>query len=254
MVPGPIDFNVFRGERNGRRYDDDIIIDTRRKTSPAPSRNGRHRSASLGARSRHHNDDSISGEANFYARKNNERAYTGEAYHGAVKDWAIVDVPPGTSRVKMDGIGGASQEITWQRYNGVRRSEFLPEGGASQSPYGSEVAERPRRYECAKSKTDSMWTEITKDLVTKEAIESCGYDYEETEFFFYVMVYLRYVSGLETLPETWTRGFDSRLRLELTIIGGCSSPRRYFRRSSSRSPSTYSPDRMGAQDATHARA
>jgi len=40
-----------------------------------------------------------------------------------------------------------------------------------------------------------MWTEITKDLVTKEGIESMGYAYEETDEFFYVMEYLRYVSG-----------------------------------------------------------
>lgn len=39
-----------------------------------------------------------------------------------------------------------------------------------------------------------MWTEITKDLVTKEGIESLGYAYEETDEFFYVMEYLRYVS------------------------------------------------------------
>lgn len=41
---------------------------------------------------------------------------------------------------------------------------------------------------------DKMWTEVTKDLVIKEAIEECGYDYEETEEFFYILEYLRYVS------------------------------------------------------------
>lgn len=66
-------------------------------------------------------------EAAYYARKANERAYIGEAYNGATKDWAIVDVPPGTERVRMDGVGGGSQEITWQRYNGVRRSKFTPQ-------------------------------------------------------------------------------------------------------------------------------
>lgn len=40
-----------------------------------------------------------------------------------------------------------------------------------------------------------MWTEVTKDLVLKEAIESFGYEYEETEFFYYVMEYLQYVSN-----------------------------------------------------------
>lgn len=40
-----------------------------------------------------------------------------------------------------------------------------------------------------------MWTEITKDLVIREAIDSMGYACEETDDFFYVMEYLRYVSG-----------------------------------------------------------
>lgn len=39
-----------------------------------------------------------------------------------------------------------------------------------------------------------MWTEVTKDLVIKEAIDRAGYDYEETDRFFYVMEYLKYVS------------------------------------------------------------
>lgn len=38
-----------------------------------------------------------------------------------------------------------------------------------------------------------MWTEVTKDLVIKEAIERQGYDYEETDKFFYVIEYLKYV-------------------------------------------------------------
>jgi hypothetical protein len=40
-----------------------------------------------------------------------------------------------------------------------------------------------------------MWTEVTKDLVIKEAVEEMGYEYEETEEFFYVIEYLRYVSS-----------------------------------------------------------
>jgi hypothetical protein len=40
-----------------------------------------------------------------------------------------------------------------------------------------------------------MWTEVTKDLVIKEAVEEMGYEYEETEEFFYVIEYLRYVSA-----------------------------------------------------------
>lgn len=47
-----------------------------------------------------------------------------------------------------------------------------------------------------KSRMGDLWTEITKDLVAKEAIEELGYDYEETEFFYYILQYLRYVSSI----------------------------------------------------------
>jgi hypothetical protein len=125
-------------------------------------------------------------EADFYNRKAMERAYPGEAYNGATKDWAIVDVPPGTNRVRMDGIGGGAQEITWQRYNGVRRSKFISQDDERATDFGLPAPSKP--------KTKDMWTEITKDLVIKEAIDAMGYDYEETDYFFYVMEYLRYVS------------------------------------------------------------
>lgn len=170
-------------------------------------------------------------ESDYYARKAGDRAYIGEAYNGATKDWAIVDVPPGTERVRMEGVGGGAEEITWQKYNGVRRSKFIPER-ERELARPREIAE-PRResngleieisshkrsrggvysheYERIqesssdrrvgmprpqKNRVGDLWTEITKDLVVKEAIEQMGYDYEETEFFYYVIQYLGYVSS-----------------------------------------------------------
>lgn len=44
-------------------------------------------------------------------------------------------------------------------------------------------------------KKADVWTEITRDLIIREAIEELKYDYEETEYFFYVMRYLKYVSS-----------------------------------------------------------
>ena len=134
----------------------------------------------------------------------------------------------------MEGIGGARQDITWARYNGVRRSKFVADddhghdhspardrgrGGADREldisihDHGGrdrelDVAirdnrgpERPepedweagRRYVKQEDKKERMWTEITKDLVSEEAIKEMGYEYEETEFFFYVFKYLKYV-------------------------------------------------------------
>ena len=42
---------------------------------------------------------------------------------------------------------------------------------------------------------DKLWTEITKDLVDRQAIIESGYPFEETDMFFYIMTYLTYVIG-----------------------------------------------------------
>ena len=155
-------------------------------------------------------------EADYYARRANERAYIGEGRHGATRDWAIVDVPPGTERVRMDGAGGGSQEITWQRYNGVRRSRFDPDGAPDDR---RSMEMEKRKYVGVRPKTDSMWTEITKDLVVRDALEGSGYEFEETEYFFYVMEYLRYVS-----PPFLPAAFDARVA-DWVSSGGCTPAR-----------------------------
>lgn len=48
-----------------------------------------------------------------------------------------------------------------------------------------------------KSKKKDMWTEVTKDLVLREAIDGMGYRCEETDDFFYIMEYLRYEDVLQ---------------------------------------------------------
>lgn len=83
-------------------------------------------------------------------------------------DLTVVDVPPGTRRVYVN-VNNHDQsmrrdiDVDWRREHGVRRSRGL----------GNE-----------------LWTEITKDLVTREAIEDLGYQYEETDFFYYIFEYL----------------------------------------------------------------
>jgi hypothetical protein len=93
----------------------------------------------------------------------------------------------------MDGAGGGAQEITWQRYNGERRSKFMTGGREFDTGFGGDAGQfgvGPPVRERARD----MWTEITKDLVLREAVERRGYEFEETDDFFYVMEYLRYVS------------------------------------------------------------
>ncbi|KAK3987421.1 hypothetical protein QBC44DRAFT_119466 [Cladorrhinum sp. PSN332] len=159
-----------------------------------------------------------------------QRGKMGEAYNGITKDWTIVDVPPGTERVRMDGAGGGAAEVTWQKYSGVRRAKFIPERdeksvvSATSTSY-SESRERDidrerrlsvqivdkrgrdrddgdyekvtdRRISIHKSSSpapprrNDTWTEITKDLVCREAIQELGYEFEETEYFYYVIEFL----------------------------------------------------------------
>lgn len=191
---------IARGE-NGKSYDEDIIFERDvKERKPAHSHDDmeivtRRRSVSAPRRKTVDEWD-IDAEADYYNRKAMERAYIGEAHNGATKDWAIVDVPPGTNRVKMEGVGGGRQEVTWQRYNGVRRSKFLADDREYASDWGAPTPAPPPLPAPPKHKPADMWTEITKDLVIKEAIDVMGYDYEETDYFFYVMDYLRYVSCL----------------------------------------------------------
>ena len=54
--------------------------------------------------------------------------------------------------------------------------------------------EHPPDRPKSKDPKEGMWTEITKDLVVKEAIVKMGYEFEETDEFYYILQHLRYVS------------------------------------------------------------
>ncbi|KAF2453997.1 hypothetical protein BDY21DRAFT_116703 [Lineolata rhizophorae] len=207
-----------RGSRNFT--DENIIYErevTERKEREKDMQVSRRRSSSA-PRQRNNYDDDIQAEADFYNRKAMERAYPGEGYNGATRDWTIVDVPPGTKRVQMDGMGGGGQEITWQRYNGVRRSKFIADDEVYATDFGLPAPTRdpgvPPLPGPPKPRPREMWTEITKDLVLKEALDARGYEYEETEYFFYVMEYLRYedVLRLVEISEDIRRDRRTRIR------------------------------------------
>ncbi|KAL6901654.1 hypothetical protein GGI43DRAFT_383259 [Trichoderma evansii] len=193
-----------RERRSSRFYDDDIVIRRDLKVDETRSRRRAHSAAA-----RPVEDD----ESEYITSRVDARGRMGEAWGGATKDWAIVDVPPGTERVRMDGVGGATTDTTWSKYSGVRRTKFVPERerefrddlsnrapspppGLGRERVSVSVLDRDREIEIDRV-TDrrapkEMWTEITKDLVIREAIEELGYEYEETDQFFYVMDYLKY--------------------------------------------------------------
>ncbi|KAK0729996.1 hypothetical protein B0H67DRAFT_478186 [Lasiosphaeris hirsuta] len=234
-VSRPRSYSRERPSPHIQSYDEEVLvsadrrhlhvdIDARRSTS-------RVRRAHSAAPIFHDQDD----EAREITERIDSRGRMGEAKQGITKDWTIVDVPPGTERVRMDGAGGASAEVTWQKYSGVRRSKFIPDRderstvvSSSTSLSDREYRDSPRESRLSVSiydkqdrgdkeidivadrrmsihrqtaspapRRNEMWTEITKDLVIREAIEELGYEYEETEWFFYIMTYLRYEDVLQ---------------------------------------------------------
>lgn len=257
-----------QGIRNGRPFDENIDIDidigrerdrtgnrelVRRPRSRSKSTRRRSPSAGPPVRARRYDDD-VAAEVDYYNRKIRERAYPGEAWDGATRDWGLVDVPPGTERVRMDGKGGGRQDIYWERYNGERKGKFYAGDRVYKSEFGPglpapapppaplppparerggedididinisreegrrpaprektreeiRITERRVQEETQRGKTkDKMWTEITKDLVIKEAIDEMGYEYEETDDFFYVIEYLKYVSLSTCIQDLFIR-------------------------------------------------
>ncbi|MBE3042546.1 hypothetical protein IMZ48_08200 [Candidatus Bathyarchaeota archaeon] len=209
--PHETDINIRRdshGRPVERKYagqDGLMVVDSRRRRRA-------HSAAPLPVR------DPMREEAEWLAANIDARGRHGEARHGATRDWTIVDVPPGTERVTMDGAGGASTETTWQRYSGVRRTKFVPDEPALEAPEpprasrdrlsihlaggGREVdVKRERRVSLRpREPVTDTWTEITRDLVNKEALRQMQYKYEERGHCFYVMQYLESVSLCPPAP------------------------------------------------------
>jgi hypothetical protein len=114
-----------------------------------------------------------------------------------VEDKAIVRVDSGSH-------GSADQETRRERRVSTRRSRSINgHGRVSDENIDRKDGRIGRRYIGVKDKRDRLWTEITKDLVVREAIERAGYEYEETDSFYYIFSYLGYVS-LGLLVQTHT--------------------------------------------------
>ncbi|KAK4136966.1 hypothetical protein BT67DRAFT_432690 [Trichocladium antarcticum] len=220
-----------RPSRPGQVWDDEVLVQRDNKRLHIDIE--RRQSLSRGRRAQSAAPPIIDYDDEAYeiTSRIDARGKMGEARGGVTKDWAIIDVPPGTERVRMDGVGGAGAEVSWQKYSGVRRTKFIPEreekssvvssstslsdtrGRDSERRLSVQIVDKDRRpsrdrdIEIEKitdrrisihssnpppPRRNETWTEITKDLVSREAIKQMGYEFEETEFFYYIVEYLAY--------------------------------------------------------------
>lgn len=98
-------------------------------------------------------------------------------------EWSVVHAPSKEEAIEMSG--------------GLDIVEVAPRGDSS-SVSGSESDEsedtgRGKRGNTSVSKSvskDERWTEITKELVVREAIERMGYEHEEMRHSYYIFSYL----------------------------------------------------------------
>ena len=95
--------------------------------------------------------------------------------------------------VEEGGSTMFSQESDEGPLKGGPDDAYGKEAGLSLSRPGDESETRIRSSRPRDLKKD-LWTEITKDLVEEEAIRQMGYDFEETDHFYYILQYLQYVS------------------------------------------------------------
>lgn len=156
-------------------YDRDETIDRERRVggsiSVASSRNHNHNREHRYHNHRHRHRSGNNSRVDLSMSSNTSSRRGSVAEVSGTTDWAVIDVPPGTRRITIETSGSTHNDSredinvssSWSRNSGVRRSRGL----------GSE-----------------LWTEITKDLITREAIEELKYPFEETEYFYYIFEYL----------------------------------------------------------------
>ncbi|KAL2852184.1 hypothetical protein BJX68DRAFT_61133 [Aspergillus pseudodeflectus] len=106
--------------------------------------------------------------------------------------WAIVQAPP-----KMPKMKHTEKELVdiHEETRPPKQKHRRPKV-VEKEERGLEINDTPprgkvaRRYVGVKDRKERLWTEITKDLVVKEAIERAGYEYEEMDSFYYIFANL----------------------------------------------------------------
>ncbi|KAE8364571.1 hypothetical protein BDV27DRAFT_112543 [Aspergillus caelatus] len=127
-------------------------------------------------------------------------------------DWAIISAAPKTEReALLDEISHGPREPAVKD----KKPKFtVSEERHSESDPDFARGKVGRRYIGMKDQRNGLWTEITKDLVVKEAIERSGFEYEETVSSYYVFSYLQFedVSALVDLSEDIRRARRRRIQ------------------------------------------
>ncbi|KAJ5280405.1 hypothetical protein N7478_005777 [Penicillium angulare] len=129
----------------------------------------------------------------FRERRSKIRPKGDDIKRDSIDEWSVVHAPSKEEAIEMTG-GLDVVEIAPKDASSAQESE-------SESEKDIEI-DRSRRVmpEVSKERRDERWTEITKDLVVREAIERLGYEFEETRMFYYIFSHLE-PDGIDELVE-----------------------------------------------------
>ncbi|KAL4980486.1 hypothetical protein BDW66DRAFT_55850 [Aspergillus desertorum] len=113
----------------------------------------------------------------------------------SMDDWAIVQAPSSKSKYSPERESPAVDVREESRHTRQRDGPVINlavDGNMESKHKGDTLRGKVGpRYIGVRDRRDRLWTEITKDLVVREAIERAGYEYEEFDSFYYIFSYLR---------------------------------------------------------------
>ncbi|KAL2849223.1 hypothetical protein BJY01DRAFT_245990 [Aspergillus pseudoustus] len=123
-------------------------------------------------------------EDDFYRRREPRQSSYSSPSSDTMDGWAIIQAPKmkHTEKELIDIREEARPPKQKHRRPKLAEKDERELEINNNSPHGKVG----RRYIGVKDSKERLWTEITKDLVVKEAIERAGYEYEEMDSFYYI--------------------------------------------------------------------
>jgi hypothetical protein len=158
-----------RRNRKSRSLDDDDSASSVAGSSHVPSRRDLSRRLEI-------EEDEIEEEIKIHKRKSKHRSPLEKITKETTDEWSVVHAP---SKEDVSEMSGALEVV-----------EVAPKGAVEEE---LEVQGRLKQ-QVVKERRNERWTEITKDLVIREAIERLGYEFEETRAYYYIFSFLEPVS------------------------------------------------------------
>ncbi|KAI9372569.1 hypothetical protein BJX61DRAFT_436763 [Aspergillus egyptiacus] len=152
----------------GRRKEDPVVIEEKGKGRSGPKRSKKR--------------DIM--EEDYYQMRDPEPPSGKSSPSENMEGWAIVQAPMTKYTEEKEVMDIREERRAPRRRHRTKtvEREDLDSGLAGDPPRGKVG----RRHMPVKDHQDHLWTEITKSLVVREALEFAGYEYEETEWHYYI--------------------------------------------------------------------